>query len=229
MRLTMIRRLPSLIRFHKEDCWPQTILKGITQSCTVQDNFINEQEEAAFMKEIEPHMKRLRYEKTHWDDAIHLYREREQRRWSEENDAVLSRMRTVSFPKDAHHLTYVHILDLHKDGKIKPHIDSVRYCGDVITGISLLSDAVMRLRHKDRPDEWIVDLLLKRRSLYKLSGIGRYDFLHEVLGEEDSFFNDMKIARDRRISIICRDLPKAKKLEDDASEALKLKPLEGVA
>lgn len=34
--------------------------------------------------------------------------------------------RDISFPKEAHHLTHVHILDLHKDGVIKPHIDSIR-------------------------------------------------------------------------------------------------------
>ncbi|KAK0395131.1 hypothetical protein QR680_001131 [Steinernema hermaphroditum] len=224
MRLTALCR--HLVRFHNEVKWPAALKSSVQQSCSVQDEFINTQEESSFLKEIEPHMKRLRYERSHWDDAIHLYREREQRRWSQDNDAVLSRMRRQSFPADAQHLTYVHILDLHKDGKIKPHIDSIRYCGDVITGISLLSDAVMRLRHKDKPDELIVDLLLKRRSLYKLSGIGRYDFMHEVLGEDESIFDNVKIPRDRRISIICRDLPKCSKSEDDV---LKLKPLEEAA
>ncbi|KAK0395132.1 hypothetical protein QR680_001131 [Steinernema hermaphroditum] len=57
-------------------------------------------------------------------------------------------------------------------------------------------------------------------------GIGRYDFMHEVLGEDESIFDNVKIPRDRRISIICRDLPKCSKSEDDV---LKLKPLEEAA
>lgn len=43
-----------------------------------------------------------------------------------------------------------------------------QYCGDVITGLSLLSDAVMRLRHKDQKDQLIVDLFLQRRCLYRI-------------------------------------------------------------
>jgi hypothetical protein len=40
----------------------------------------------------------------------------------------------------------VHILDLHRDGHIRPHVDAARYCGPVISGLSLLSPAVMRLQ-----------------------------------------------------------------------------------
>ncbi|TKR62356.1 hypothetical protein L596_026335 [Steinernema carpocapsae] len=221
-----LSRLASLLRFHNESKWPQALLKSVQETCIVEDDFVTKAEEAAFMKEVEPHMKRLRYEKSHWDDAIHLYREREQRKWNQENEEVLDRLRRKSFPEDAMQLTYVHILDLHKDGKIKPHIDSVRYCGDIITGISLLSDCVMRLRHKDKPDDWIADLHLKRLSLYKLSGVGRYDFRHEVLAEEESFFNDEKVPRDRRISIICRDLPKATAVNVEERDSLTFKPVE---
>lgn len=35
----------------------------------------------------------------------------------------------------------------------------------------------------------------------------RYDFTHEVLKGEQSFFKDRKIPRERRISIICRNEP----------------------
>ena len=39
---------------------------------------------------------------------------------------MISRIRSESFGVNTEHLTYVHILDLHKDGVIKPHIDSIR-------------------------------------------------------------------------------------------------------
>uniref|UniRef100_A0A914RJ37 Alpha-ketoglutarate-dependent dioxygenase AlkB-like domain-containing protein n=1 Tax=Parascaris equorum TaxID=6256 RepID=A0A914RJ37_PAREQ len=63
---------------------------------------------------------------SHSCSAIHLFREREQRRWSEENESIIQRVRDKSFKKGDAHLSYVHILDLHKDGVIKPHIDSIR-------------------------------------------------------------------------------------------------------
>ena len=79
----------------------------------------------------------------------------------------------------------------------------------------------MRLRHKDEENTLILDLLLKRRSLYKLTGTARYDFKHEILSEEESFFNGEKVPRDRRISVICRDFP----VKEQPVAKLELKPL----
>uniref|UniRef100_A0A914ZT24 Alpha-ketoglutarate-dependent dioxygenase AlkB-like domain-containing protein n=1 Tax=Parascaris univalens TaxID=6257 RepID=A0A914ZT24_PARUN len=209
MRVGVVHRALELVFFHNESIWPAKMKELISHSCSVIPDFITEKEERSLLNEIEPHMKRLRYEKSHWDDAIHLFREREQRRWSEENESIIQRVRDKSFKKGDAHLSYVHILDLHKDGVIKPHIDSIRYCGDVISGMCLLSDAVLRLRHKDRKDELIVDFFVPRRCLYRMGEYGRYEFTHEVLGKDESFFNGRPVPRDRRISVICRDLPKA--------------------
>ncbi|CAG9533274.1 unnamed protein product [Cercopithifilaria johnstoni] len=180
----------------------------LLECCTVIPNFVTEREEASLLDEINPHMKRMRYEKSHWDDAIHLYREREQLNWRKENETILDRIRKYSFKEEDKQLLLVHILDLHEDGVIKPHIDSVRYCGDVITGLSLLSDAVMRLRHKEQKDQLIVDLFLQRRCLYRMGGFSRYEFYHEVLGKAESYFMGMPVLRSRRISLVCRDLPR---------------------
>ncbi|WKX96778.1 hypothetical protein Q1695_012879 [Nippostrongylus brasiliensis] len=234
-------RILSLVHFHNAASWPNQLKAAITASCRVTPAFVTEAEESELLKEVEPHMKRLRYEKNHWDDAIHLFREREHRKWSAPNENVIQRIRQArdtaepgpasgndnrsvdtsndkqrdaSFPPGTHHLTYVHILDLHEDGVIRPHIDSVRYCGDVITGVCLLSDAVMRLRHKDRKDELIVDMLLPRRCLYRMGEEGRYDFTHEVLSNDESFFDGKKVPKTRRISIICRDIPKPQNVNE---------------
>ena len=45
------------------------ILKG---NIAVYQNFITEEEEKALFDEVEPHLKRLRYEKDHWDDVRRL-------------------------------------------------------------------------------------------------------------------------------------------------------------
>ncbi|KHJ95951.1 hypothetical protein OESDEN_04084 [Oesophagostomum dentatum] len=179
------RLFSALVHFHNPQLWPSELKAAVAAGCRVTPSFITEEEEAELLREVEPHMKRLRYEKSHWDDAIHLYREREQRKWSPANEKVIQRVRhahhedhpmkltsenEASFPRGSEHLSYVHILDLHKDGVIKPHIDSVRL------------NVVFR-------------------------EVGRYEFTHETLSNEESYFNGKKIEKTRRISIICRDLP----------------------
>ena len=57
----------------------------------------------------------------------------------------MDRLRNFVFTPGSSILKHVHVLDLAEGGRIKPHVDSVKFCGDTITGICLLSDAVMRL------------------------------------------------------------------------------------
>ncbi|XP_046894326.1 alpha-ketoglutarate-dependent dioxygenase alkB homolog 7, mitochondrial isoform X2 [Hypomesus transpacificus] len=139
-------------------------------------------------------------------EAIHGYRETERERWGVMCTAVLERLRTVAFPKGSTLLGPVHVLDLDKAGYIKPHIDSVKFCGTTIAGLSLLSDSIMRLVKEDDAAQWL-DLLLPRRSLYILRDQARYKFTHEILRDEDSVFDGQRVPRQRRISVICRNLP----------------------
>lgn len=55
-----------------------------------------------------------------------MYREIEKKDWSPVCSNAINRVREFAFPKETSHLSYVHVLDLAKDGHIKPHIDSVR-------------------------------------------------------------------------------------------------------
>ncbi|XP_008555356.1 alpha-ketoglutarate-dependent dioxygenase alkB homolog 7, mitochondrial [Microplitis demolitor] len=170
-------------------------------------NFISPEEEDSLFQEVEPYMKRLRYEYSHWDDAIHGYRETERAKWNQENTKIIDRVRAMAFPPGMPELGLVHVLDLAAEGKIKPHVDSVRFCGDVIAGISLLSDCVMRLTQVGNEKECRHDFLIPRRSLYIMSGAARHKYNHEVLGPEESIFNNEKVIKTRRISIICRCAP----------------------
>ncbi|XP_028679324.2 alpha-ketoglutarate-dependent dioxygenase alkB homolog 7, mitochondrial [Erpetoichthys calabaricus] len=171
----------------------------------VQEDFISEEEERTLLEELEPVLKRKHYEYDHWDDAIHGYRETERSQWNEKNSRVLQRVRDVAFPLGAKQLHLVHVLDLHRKGYIKAHVDSVKFCGSTIAGICLLSSSVMRLISEKNPTD-VVDLLLPRRCLYILRDEARYNYTHEILKDEESYFNDVKINRDRRISVICRNL-----------------------
>lgn len=58
--------------------------------------------------------------------AIHGYRETEKSEWTSENQQVLTRIRQFAFDDPTKTLVHVHVLDIAKDGYIKPHIDSIR-------------------------------------------------------------------------------------------------------
>nr|DBA29954.1 TPA: hypothetical protein GDO54_006000 [Pyxicephalus adspersus] len=140
-------------------------LSRLTPGLHLQPDFITGEEEAALCGELEPLLRKRRYESGHWDDAIHGFREIERLHWSPGCSAVLQRVREKAFPPGEAQLSLVHVLDLQKDGYIKPHVDSVKFCGSTIAGICLLSSSVMRLVCVNNPEER-VDLLLPRRSLY---------------------------------------------------------------
>ncbi|CAN7938727.1 unnamed protein product, partial [Ixodes hexagonus] len=152
---------------HFEGSDPET-LGNITRCVIVHNDFITPDEETTLLKEIETQLKRLRYESSHWDDAIHGYREVERTNWSPPRDAIIQRIRTSAFSPDTVQMAHVHCLDLKEDGHIKPHIDSVRFCGNTIAGLSLLSPSVMRLVHEKHQQRW-AKIMLKRRSLYVMT------------------------------------------------------------
>lgn len=182
------------------------LVHGLGSQVEVRPGFITEEEEATLLKELELGLKRKRYEYDHWDDAIHGYRETERVTWGPACVEILNRVRSVAFPQGSSLLGPVHILDLDKNGYIKPHIDSVKFCGSTIAGLNLLSDSVMRLVKEDDSNEWLC-LMLPRCSLYIIRDEARYNFTHEILKDEESVFNGQRVPRLRRISVICRNLP----------------------
>lgn len=182
------------------------LVQRLLSQVEVRAGFITEEEEEALLRELEPGLKKKRYEFDHWDDAIHGYRETERLSWGPACEKILNRVRSVAFAEGGPLLGPVHILDLDKAGYIKPHIDSVKFCGSTIAGLSLLSDSIMRLVKQDDTNEWL-DLLLPRHSLYILRDQARYNFTHEILKDEESVFKERKVTRQRRISVICRNLP----------------------
>ncbi|XP_071964977.1 alpha-ketoglutarate-dependent dioxygenase alkB homolog 7, mitochondrial-like [Antedon mediterranea] len=169
------------------------------------NEFISEIESETLMKEVQKYFKGLRYEVDHWDDAIHGYRETEKSNWNEDNSRIIQKVRETAFTKSASsQLNLVHVLDLAEDGYIKPHVDSVKFCGNVIAGISLLSPSVMRLVHVEQKNIW-ANVLLRPLSLYVLQNRVRYEFTHEILSNETSSYLGNKVQKSRRISVICRN------------------------
>ncbi|KAJ1718194.1 hypothetical protein LPJ61_006765, partial [Coemansia biformis] len=66
-----------------------------------------------------------------------------------------------------------HILDLHEDGEILPHVDNPDYSGFVVGGLCLLGPAVSTFKHVDDPSVR-VDVLLPPKSLYFMTNRIRY-------------------------------------------------------
>jgi alkylated DNA repair protein alkB homolog 7 len=188
---------------------------------------------------------RRRYEKGHWDSVIVNYKETE----LIDEDAVLSSqvsknlLQRIRYQLQERHLTRhhgddhttsgvswlpCHVIDLHKDGALHAHVDSVKFSGDLVAGLSLLSPSIMRLVPDDDGEEqhgglvdsvkcegvhW-VDMYLPPRSLYVLADAGRYHYSHQLLPSGSIFYDTynknggsepITVEREHRISIIFRD------------------------
>lgn len=194
-----------LISYEPESSeWNQDLRENLEISLKIIPNFITEKDEESLVKEVEPHLKRLVYEKNHWDEAIIKFRETERKNWNIANTKLIDHLRSTAFHPEDKQLPYVHVLDLAEDGHIKPHIDSTRFCGSTVAVLSLLSDCVLKLVHSEFKNH-NVRYFIPRRSLYVMTGASRYDYTHEILPNEDSFVNDIKVPKSRRISIVCRN------------------------
>ena len=145
----------------------------------------------------------------------------------------------------ANHLDYepvqflpCHAIDLKKDGELNAHVDSIKFSGDLVAGISLLSSCIMRLipdddghdnnnnnnnnsnNNKEQvnlkttnnggvgDDRW-VDLYLPPLSLYVLTGVGRFNYSHQLLPDKSEFTTPdgqtIIVPREHRLSVIFRD------------------------
>jgi alkylated DNA repair protein alkB family protein 7 len=123
-----------------------------------------------------------------------------------------------------------HAIDLSADGRLDAHVDSVKFSGDIVAGLSLLSDSIMRLKpcseewkscanDDTTPSSMQVDMYLPQLSLYVLSGMSRFTYTHELLPSGSTFesanvereIKDINVERGRRLSIIFRDKLRADK------------------
>jgi len=229
---------------------------GWTTSCAVvYKNVITDEEAEAISNEIlSNRMRRRRYEKGHWDSVITKFREIElfdlhqmmmEGIHNDDSDDSSSSTALIlrAFQRIRNHLAHNHLrdvytndeqwnwlpchaIDLKKDGQLNAHVDSVRFSGHLVAGLSLLSPAIMRLRHPPPPDEHDkeqeeqssllsddndaghIDLLLPPKSLYVLQGFARYECSHELLPDKsvfDASLQTITVSRDQRLSIIFRD------------------------
>lgn len=171
----------------------------------VEEEVISAEEEQILVDECTVRLKRRRYERNHWDNVIVGFKEFEASNWSDASLEILDKVRhsRVLLGGEAHQhqilLPSVHVIDLAPDGFIRPHIDSIKFCGSIVAGLSLLSDRTMRFQHQDSS----LDVSLPARSFYLMTGALRYTYTHEILPRPDTPL--------RRISIIFRNQLEARR------------------
>lgn len=82
------------------------------------------------------------------------------------------------------------------------HIDSEKSFDDNIFIISLLSDCVLKLEHKNTKEQ--LEVFLKKNSLLCLTKESRYDWRHTIPSTKSFVFKGKKVMRARRLSLTCR-------------------------
>lgn len=198
----------------------------------IRDVITMEQEEK-LINEVIPILKRRRYQRNHWDNVIVGYKEVERLQWNDPtNEQVVNniRQKIENVVTKSHHLNTansdmmknkdndnqvksevnsmswlpVHIIDLEASGYISPHVDSIKFSGGLVCGLSLLSPSIMTLtkpkneyslkdndideickeeKEEDEDDmefDDSVHMFLPPRSLYILSQSARYNMAHSV-------------------------------------------------
>ncbi len=178
-------------------------------SVEVRENVVSEQEERSLLQEVDLALKRRRIEANHWDSIITNYKEieRQDRSWGLENVKTIQRLRyELENILEWGELRWnpVHVIELAEDGEINRHVDSVKFSGSTVAGVSLISASVMRLsRTFENGKEYYVDMFLPPRSLYILKNEARYDWHHEIL--RGVCWNGETVKAARRVSLIFRD------------------------
>ena len=185
-------------------------------SVAVVPNFISEQEHDLLVQECENSIRDLPYLEDHYDRVIRKYREVElslsSGEWSLPATKVFDRVKKSAplLPRDLPLSPQVHVIDIANDGHIEPHIDSIKFLGGFIIGMSLLSSSVMELTktidNASTTDKTVstVRLLLPPRSLYVLGGVSRYQYKHAIVPSRQTWRDGLEVERARRISLIMR-------------------------
>merc|ERR1712062_940424 len=93
IKCTVFKQLSNLHNASRSDFSPSKIDWPKEMSDELESSFevIND-----LMKEVEPHLKRLVYEKDHWDEAIVGFRETERKQWNQVNSVIIDKLRKAA-------------------------------------------------------------------------------------------------------------------------------------
>ncbi|KAL7676207.1 hypothetical protein ACOME3_002462 [Neoechinorhynchus agilis] len=146
------RELPTVL-LHPTCKNAGNIASDLSRDLITIPNFIDDIESKSLISEMAPTLHRLRFEYNHWDNAIHGFKEFEKKQWNVENEIVFDRFRSTVFENSEQIIPEVHVLDVARDGFVKPHVDAIRYCGDKVAVLNMLSDFVIGFKPIDSMDD----------------------------------------------------------------------------
>ncbi|XP_030825531.1 alpha-ketoglutarate-dependent dioxygenase alkB homolog 7, mitochondrial [Camarhynchus parvulus] len=136
---------PGLVRFSSPEL--ERRLRGLAG---VRARFVSEEEAAELLREVEPALRRGRYQRDHWDRAITGYRETERDLGGVLGGALLARV-APWFPPQAPPRARAHVLDLEPGGAVGAHVDSTKFWGPL--ELSMLRGAArFEFTHEILPD-----------------------------------------------------------------------------
>ena len=185
------------------------------------ENVISQAEEDILYDSMKLRLERRKYSNGHWDGVIKTYREREvmDAEWNVNTIGIIRRIRNfIEKQINTNQIPWLpcHIIDLHEDGYILPHVDSIKFSGDLVCGLSFFSEAIMTLSpHVDGnggtdllASDSRVRFLMPPRSLYIMKGAARYNYAHAVRDPSDpqsQLWGERQVQSRRRLSLIFRD------------------------
>ncbi|NWR01910.1 ALKB7 dioxygenase, partial [Paradoxornis webbianus] len=193
---------PSLLRASSPELARR--LRGLA---LVRGGFVSDGEAAELLREVEPGLGRGRYQNDHWDRVRGVP--------GELGGSGSGRSRGVGKEGLGVPAGFEGFLGALWVGEFwgseggfegSQVCPSPQFCGCTIAGVSLLSPSVLRLRSLRKPQDWL-ELLLEPGALYVLRGAARYEFTHEILPDEESFFGELRVPRGRRVALIFRNDP----------------------
>lgn len=176
-------------------------------------DFITAAQELSLMKHVELKLKRHKYALNHFDSVITNYRECPVSEWPDDECAdVITNMKeaALEFHPSSKNSRWkpIHVLDLSAEGgSIGPHTDNIEYSGKLVSGLCLLSSAVMTFQHAVDTSR-IAKVLLPRRCFYLTTASVRFDYKHEISVDQMSGmyeFQGSRFPRERRVSLMLRD------------------------
>ena len=87
---------------------------------------------------------------------------------------------------------------------IGAHIDHLKYFGDEVVSVSMLSDVVMIFDREDTGET--IDVLLERSSCAVLTGDARYKWRHSIAKRKKDTIHGWTLIRSRRVSLTFRHM-----------------------
>lgn len=204
-------------------------------------NIITEEEERQLVNDLQVLFKKKKYINNHWDSVISFYKEIEldENTLNDHSRNIFDRCRKFidDHTKNNYEYLPLHAIELAPQGHIgkivmaiqnfevlnrsftpflaDAHVDSVKFSGELVSGLSLLSDRVLTLLPSDSEGNVIDSVnssnvtnvkayafLVPSRSLYFIKGSLRYEYAHSILGVNHT---TKRIPTKKRISVMFRD------------------------